>query len=998
MKQKKQELLLLPVLLCMLLFSANNMMAQTIKGNVKDDVGEPMIGVNIFVEGTSTGAVTDLDGNFTIKAKPGDVLKLTYIGYISVETKAKNNMVIIMKEDAQQLNELVVIGYGSVRKADATGSIATLEADPKMKGVAPTADDMLVGKIAGVTVTTGGGSATSGSTIRIRGGSSLSASNDPLIILDGVYLDNSGIGGVGNMLSTIDPNDIESFTVLKDASATAIYGSRASNGVILITTKKGERGKIKLTYDGNISVASIKKKVDVMTGDEYRAFIKEAFAGASNEDEVLSKLGTANTDWQDQIYHTAISTEHNLSAYGSIGKFMPFRASLGYTRNSGILKTDNMNRWTGSLNLNPSFMDDHLKVNILGKIMNIKSRFPGGAIGAAVFMDPTQPVYDPASKFDGFWSWTGTDGSLINVATKNPVSLLEDWHDTANVWNFIGSAQAEYSFFYVPGLKLKFNYSIDTSHSIGNSNAPYNAPAYAINLGYNNDWTNTRTNQQMDVYLNYIKDIKSIKSHFDIMAGYSWQHYHLKNDWYTIGQFEYDDDGELQPDETSVSTGYSETEHYIVSFFGRLNYGLADKYLFTFTLRDDGSSRFSKANRWGLFPSLALAWRMIEEDWFKNQDIISNLKLRLGWGKTGQQDINQGDYPYLGSYTYSINNSASYWRNGEWIRLLKPNAYNEDLKWETTTTWNIGLDFGLLRNRINGAIDWYYRKTTNLINAEAKVPAGANFAEYVVANIGSLSNTGLEITLNTIPIQTKEFTWELDANVAFNKNQILQLTNGNNATEIRRYGRTGSGDGSFQLQAHAVGHEAGMYYVYEQVYDEDGKPIEGAFVDQNGDGQLNEDDLRLYHSPNPDMTFGINTKLQYKNWDMSMAGHGSLGNYNYNAVASNSAGLSQGSIYANAFLSNRTMSAFETGWQTTKVLSDYYVQNASFFRIDNITIGYSFSKFFGIQHLGGRVYATVQNPFIFTKYKGLDPEIADGFDDSFYPRPITYMFGLTFNF
>lgn len=314
-------------------------------------------------------------------------------------------------------------------------------------------------------------------------------------------------------------------------------------------------------------------------------------------------------------------------------------------------------------------------------------------------------------------------------------------------------------FFYVPGLKLKFNYSIDTSHSIGNSHAPYNAPAYAINLGYNNDWTNTRTNQQMDVYLNYIKDIKSIKSHFDIMAGYSWQHYHLKNDWYTIGQFEYDDDGELQPDETSVSTGYSETEHYIVSFFGRLNYGLADKYLFTFTLRDDGSSRFSKANRWGLFPSLALAWRMIEEDWFKNQDIISNLKLRLGWGKTGQQDINQGDYPYLGSYTYSINNSASYWRNGEWIRLLKPNAYNEDLKWETTTTWNIGLDFGLLRNRINGAIDWYYRKTTNLINAEAKVPAGANFAEYVVANIGSLSNTGLEITLNTIPIQTKEFTW-----------------------------------------------------------------------------------------------------------------------------------------------------------------------------------------------------------------------------------------------
>lgn len=1002
------------LMICAVLFFALDVSAQAvISGHVKDDAGEDVIGASVKIKETSQGVTTDLNGNFKLNCREGATLVVSFIGYQTQEVTAKNNLEITLKEDNALLDEVMVIGYGSVKKSDATGSIATLEADPKMKGVAPNADDMLVGKIAGVTVTSGGGSATGGSTIRIRGGSSLSASNDPLIILDGVYLDNNGIGGVGNMLSTIDPNDIESFTVLKDASATAIYGSRASNGVILITTKKGKSGKVKVSYDGNVSVAAIRKKLDVLSGSELQDLYRDAFKGVSNQAEVYEKVGldpvtgesvyNANTDWQDEIYRTAVSTEHNISVLGSVGEVMPYRASIGYTDNNGILKTDNMQRYTANLVLSPTFLDGRLKANLSGKGMYIKSRFPGGAVGAAVFMDPTKPVYDESNPYHGYWSWMAEDGNPNRLATTNPVALLECWDDHSKVYNFIGSAQFEYNSLYVKGLKMNLNLSLDTSHSMGNSSRDYDSPDNYTSHGFENEWTNTRVNSQLDLYATYARDLKDIKSHFDIMGGYSWQHYHLKNDWYTIGQFEgeFDENGKLigkgQPRETSISEGYAKTEHYIVSFFGRLNYAYDDKYLLTFTLRDDASSRFHKDHRWGVFPSLALGWRVIQEDFMKNQDVLSNLKLRLGWGKTGQQDINLGDYPYLGSYSFSINNSDSYLRNGQWSRVLKPNAYNEDLKWETTTTWNIGLDFGFLKNRINGAVDWYYRKTTDLINAEAKVPAGANFAEYVVANIGSLSNTGLEFTLNTIPVQTKDWTWSLNANLAWNKNKILKLTNGDNDTEIRRYGKVSDGDGATPLMAHAVDHPAAMYYVYEQVYDENGKPLEGVFVDRNDDGVLDENDLRFYHNATPDVTLGVSSKLQYKNWDFGIAGHGSIGNWNFNAVAANTAELSTARLYANAFISNKTHYALETNWSSSKPLSDYYVQNASFFRIDNITLGYSFANLFSSK-VGGRVYATVQNPFVFTSYDGIDPEISSGFDSSFYPRPVTYMLGLNLNF
>ncbi len=984
--------------LCMLMLFTSLTFAQSlIKGKVVDSNGEALIGASVFVKGTKDGVITDFDGNFMLKCTPGEELVVSYVGFTTKEAVAKNNMKVVLEEDVTMVEEAVVIGYGTVKRKDATGALETLTADPKLKGVAPNASDMLVGKIAGVNVTTSGGSATGGATIRIRGGSSLSASNDPLIIVDGVYLDNTGIGGVGNMLSTINPNDIEDFTVLKDASATAIYGSRASNGVILITTKKGKSGKIKVTYDGNVSVSTRRNCVDVMTGDQFREFITETFTGLSNQDEVLAKLGTSNTDWQKEIFRTSVSTDHNVSVFGSVQDFMPYRVSVGYSNNNGILKTDHMERYTANFSLTPSLLDNHLKMNINGKGMYSYSRFANtGAIGSAISMDPTQPVYDETSKYHGFWSWVGADGNIIGVSVKNPVSMLELYNDSADAYNFIGNAQFDYESFYVPGLKLTLNLSIDASHSTGSTTAPYDAPSYASSLGYNNEWSQTRRNSMLDFYATYSRDLESIKSHFDIMGGYSWQHYWLKSDYTRIPQYEYNEEGELQPVETAVTSGMSETEHYIVSFFGRLNYSLMDKYLLTFTLRNDGSSRFSKNNRWGLFPSVALAWRIIDEDFMKKQDVLSNAKLRLGWGVTGQQDISLGDYPYLGSYTYSVNPASSYYRNGEWIGLLQPNEYNENLKWETTTTYNIGLDFGFLKNRINGTIDLYYRKTKDLINTEAKVAAGTNFAEYVVANIGSLENKGIEFSLNTVPVQTKDWTWNLGANIAFNKSKIIQLTNGDNSTAMRRYGSTG-GDGGFQLKAHAVGHEAGMYYVYEQVYDENGNPVEGAYVDRNGDNVINESDLYLYHSATPKATYGVNSKLQWKNWDFDIAGHGSIGNYNYNAIASNNASQAPSALYANEFLSNRVMSTFDTNFQTKKVLSDYYVQNASFFRIDNITLGYSFTHIGGLK-IGGRTYATVQNPFVFTAYDGLDPEIEGGLDTNVYPRPVSVMLGLNLNF
>jgi len=887
----------------------------------------------------------------------------------------------------KSIDEVVLIGYGKVKKKDQTGSVASLKMNNDTRGFAPNAQDVLVGKVAGVTVTTEGGSPSGGATIRIRGGSSLSASNDPLIIIDGVMIDNGGLGGAGNILNILNPTDIDTFTVLKDASATAIYGSRASNGVILITTKKGG-GKMRVTYDANMSVSSPKKTIDVLNADQYRSFVMKTFEGLGNYNEVVGKLGYSNTDWQKEIYRTTFNTENNLSFLGSINNKTPYRVSFGYTNLSGILNTSNMERYTSSITFNPTFFDKHLTVNVNGRGMYIKNRFATqDAVGSAIVMDPTQSVYDSNSPFGGYFTWTGTDNNIIQVATKNPLSLLTMKDDQSKVYNFVGNAQLDYKVHFLPDLHLNLNVGLDYSESEGKTYIPALAPSDYIYGGYDMTWDQLRRNSTLDFYAQYSKNFGFLDSKFDIMGGYSWQHYYRNgsNTAYRVSRFD------AYGDPLLVSENNYATENYIVSFFGRLNYSIKDRYLFTFTLRNDGSSRFSSENRWSVFPSAAFAWK-IKEDFFKNSKTFSDLKLRLGWGKTGQQDINQGDYPYLGTYQHSIGSQASYlqgYNNGVpvWVSLLRPQAYNPDLKWETTETSNIGLDYGFWNNRIEGSIDLYQRKTTNLINAETKVAAGTNFAEYVAANIGSLENKGVEFSLNTKPFVSKTFTWEIGGNIAYNYNEITSLSYGDNANAMRRY----------SMNVHKVGYAAGMFYVYEQIYDNNGKPVEGFYKDQNNDGLINESDLRVYHKPTPDYTFGINTRLTYHQWDLSVASHGSIGNYNYNAVAANNAALSPSSIYANEFLVNRPTSAFDTNFQNSQPLSDYYVQDASFYRIDNIVLGYTF-KDLSKMLKSLRVYGTVQNPFVFTKYKGLDPEVFGGIDGNVYPRPVTVMLGTNFNF
>lgn len=980
-----------------LLCSANIFAQSRIHGKVTGVNQESIAGANVLVKGTSRGVVTDNDGTFTLDNVDvnKDVLTFSLLGFKSVERACagQTEINVVMEEDVEVLGEVVVIGYGSVKKKDATGALTTVKSDMGSRGLAPNAQDMLVGKVAGVSIVSNGGSPTSGATIRIRGGSSLSASNDPLIIIDGVSVDNTGIGGLGNILSTLNPTDIESYTVLKDASATAIYGSRASNGVILITTKKSSSDKLKITYDGNVSMSQRKKSIDVLSADEFRDFVHTTFAGKTNEAEVIGKLGDANTNWQDEIFRTALSTEHNLSVYGSQKKAVPYRLSVGYTNLNGILKTSNMERYTASFALNPTFFDKHLKVDLNGKGMYAESRYANqGAIGAALSMDPTKPVYDSDSPYGGYWSWIGNDGQIIKVATTNPVSMLEMKRDIGKVSSFIGSALLDYTLHFLPEVHFNLNLATDYSTTDGTTYIPENAPSDYLFGGYDSKWDQTRNNSMLDFYAKYAKDFGFLNSHFDIMGGYSWQHYWREGstDSYRISKL--DSDG--KPEVVSL-TNY-ETENYLVSFFGRLNYNIDNKYLLTATLRNDGSSRFSEDNRWGLFPSAAFAWKVSDENFLKDSKMLSDLKLRLGWGQTGQQDINQGDYPYIGTYTRGTNSQATYARGDEWIWVIRPDAYNADLKWETTTTYNVGLDYGFLNDRINGAFDVYYRKTTDLINSETTVAAGSNFKEYVVANIGSLENRGAEFAINGAIIEKTNLRWDLGFNFAYNDNKITELTYGDNSSAIRRFGSTG-GDGGLLLKAHKVGSASGMYYVYEQVYDKDGKPIEGLYVDRNGDGQINESDLHLYKNSTPNWTMGFSTKLLYKKWDLAINGHGSIGNYNFNGIDANNGSLASAQVYANEFLSNRVKSAFETNYEVSQKLSDYYIQDASFLRIDNITLGWSFSKVFGSE-LTGRLYSTVQNPIVFTKYDGLDPEVDGGVDRDFYPRPFTVMLGVNLSF
>ena len=1031
MKQVKIKLPLRALTLAggLLLTVSSFAQINAIKGHVKDASGEPVMGATITVNGKAVG-ITDMDGNFSVDAAPGTNLTFTYLGMTPQTVKASKEMSITLQDDSKSLNEVVVIGYGVAKKSDLTGSVTAIKPDSKNKGVVVNAQDMLTGKVAGVNITSNDGTPGGGAKIRVRGGSSLNASNDPLIVIDGLAMDNDGVKGLSNLLSVVNPQDIESFSVLKDASATAIYGSRGSNGVIIITTKKGRKGqKPTVSYSGSVTISEKKNTIDVLNADEFRATVEKLYG---KDSEAYSALGTANTNWQDLIYRTAISHDHNITVSGA-AKSLPYRVSVGYTDQQGIVKTSDFKRATASLNLNPSFFKDHLTLNLNAKGMYARTLYTDGSVvSSAVRMDPTQDPYNFTSEYHknqlrdkdgnslldqtlknygGYFQWSkkaeygdNTWPFTFDSTTQmpNPLSLLDQGSQIAHSRSFIGSADIDYKVHGFEDLRLHATLGADISKG-RQSQSFATSCTNALYYGSYGGEEILKRNLSLSAYAQYYKDFNKIH-HFDIMAGYEWQHFwRSKNNDYVGYYPETNNDASLKGTERP-HTPYSEkSESYLVSFFGRANYTLLDRYFLTATVRDDGSSRFKE--HWAWFPSFAFAWKANEEAFLKNADWLSDLKLRLGYGKTGQQAGSIGDYEWIPSYAISTGTNGFYPVTGTG-ELYRPNNYRPDLKWETTTTYNVGLDWGIMDQRLSGSVDWYYRKTTDLLNY-APLPSMAGYKNQAWQNIGSLKNTGVEAAITWRAIQTKDWFWTMTYNFTYNKNEITDL-NGvseNGAPVVNTNIKVGDGSGAY-LQANQVGYAMNSYYVYQQVYDKNGKPIENCVVDRNGDGKINESDKYLYKSPAAPVTMGFSSRLEYKNWDFGFSLRASLGNYVYNNVEQGMSNMNTGEWFSNSlkYFSNRLKSTVERNWQTyeiTSKLSDYYVKNASFLKCDNITLGYSFNNLFkssGWHGLSGRAYATASNVFTITNYDGLDPEVGDGYDNNLYPRPFSVVVGLSLNF
>ena len=1015
MKQVKSKLpLRMWAVLCGLILSVSAFAQQiTVNGHVKDATGEAVIGATVKALSSGGGTITDFDGNFTLKANAGEQLEISFIGYQTATVAAQNSMDILLKEDvAQALSEVVVIGYGVAKKNDLTGSVTAIKPDEKNHGLITSAQDMISGKIAGVNVTSDGGTPGGSSTIRIRGGSSLNASNDPLIVIDGLALDRQGVKGSPNALSMVNPNDIESFTVLKDASATAIYGSRGSNGVIIITTKKGRKGMApKVSYNGNVSYSVKKKTIDVLNADEYRSFIKSYYGEGS---DAAALLGNADTNWQNELFHGAVSTDHNVTVQGGLAN-MPYRLSVGYTDQNGILKTSNFQRTTASLTLNPSFLNDHLKFNINGKFMYSHNRYANGdAISDATRMDPTQPITstDPRyANYHGYFEWTDGGSSLNDPnyptmwnrnTAANPVARLYESNDRANSYDYMGNVEVDYQIHGFEDLRLHANASGDWANGQQDTDYANWGPSnfYYGNSGYTFE---KKYNLTFSAYAQYYKDFLETQ-HFDIMAGYEWSHNKYWGDSYYTGFYPATNTG--TDEETGKplagtlykpSVGIWKQESYLVSFFGRLNYIAFDRYMITATVRRDGSSRFKE--HWATFPSVAIGWKINEEAFLRNVKAINEIKLRLGWGKTGQQD-GIGNYNYFASYNVNTTNvDGRYPINGVIADglLYRPDAVNTDLTWETTTTYNAGLDFSILNNRISGSVDYYYRKTTDLLNTST-VPAGVNFRNQVPSNIGSLENRGIEAALTVRPVVTEDWQWEVTANFTHNKNEITELTG---ESAVVKVGGISAGTGG-TVQAHAVGHPAYSFYVYQQIYDQNGKALEGVYVDRNADGQITEADLYFYKSPAAPYTAGLSSRLQYKNWDFGFSLRASFDNYVYWDKQAGYANTSKRYDSSYGYLQNTIPSAVALNWSTyDHQKSDMYVHNASFLKCDNITLGYTFDNLFqggNYKGLSGRVYASGTNIFTITKYDGIDPEVGGGIDNNMYPRPLTIQVGLNLNF
>jgi iron complex outermembrane receptor protein len=963
---------------------------QTIKGTVTEATGGTALpGVGILIKGTTTGTSTDFDGNYSLdKVKTGDVLVFSYVGYKPQEITVGSNTTInvVLVESTESLDEVVIVGYGVTTVKDATGSITSVKPKDLNRGNIVSPDQMLTGKIAGVTVTSKGGAPGDASTIRIRGGASLSATNDPLIVIDGIPVDNKGITGVGNALSTINPTDIESYTVLKDASATAIYGSRASNGVIIITTKKGNIGGFKASYSANFSVNENTNYVDALSAQQFRTYIN-----ANGLPSDIALMGNANTDWQKAIFRTGYGTDHNISIVGG-SSTLNYRGSIGYTKQTGTLLTSSFERASYSLALGSKLFDDHLKIDGNIRTSLVRNRLADtGAIGNAISMDPTQPIYDSTSPYGGYFEWLQANGNPISVgAPRNPVALLTQRSNIAYSNRVIGNVQFDYKMHFLPELRANLNLGIDNSSSNKNDNkyntATLNSPELA-KLGNLYHETQNKNNQLMDFYLDYTKDLKSINSTLDVMAGYSYQDFINKG----IKTSNIQD-----PTLKQINDYYDHLN--LQSFFGRLKYSLADKYLLTLTYRRDGSSRFSKENRWGNFPSAALAWKIYEEPFMKDSKTFSNLKLRLSWGITGQQDVNSF-FPSIPTYLESTS-TAQYQFGNSYTNTYRAEKFNTSLKWEETETYNAGLDFGIFDNALSGSVDAYYRKTKDLLNW-IPYPAGSSLSNYDFANIGKMENRGIEVSLTNNTVKTENFNLNLSMNATYAKTKITKLTTSDDPNYEGVETGVINGAVGINIQRHTVGYAPYSYFVYQQVYDTNGKPVEGVYVDRNNDGQITNADKYRFKKPTADYTFGFTTDATYKKWNFNMAWRASLGNYVYNNVDSNLGYKLQfiNSAFPNV-ISNGVANVLETNFidgGTERKLSDYYIQDASFVKLDNVTIGYNFGAIFG-EKSNLTISGTAQNVLTITKYNGLDPEVDGGLDYNIYPRPRTYMIGVNLNF
>lgn len=953
---------------------------RTVSGKVTDATGKGVPGVTVSVKNATIATTTAEDGSFSLSV-PADAQALVFssVGFAPREMAITGSLLeVTLQSTTVAMDEVVVIGYGTSRRRDLTGSVVNVTAKEFVKGPITTPEQLIAGKVAGVQITPNSGAPGSGSRIRVRAGTSLNASNDPLIVVDGVPLDNGGISGSANALNLINPNDIESMTVLKDASAAAIYGNRAANGVILITTKKGSSGPLRINFNTLNSVSVKRGTIDVLNADEFRNLVNAR--GNATE---RGLPGTDNTIWQEEIYRAAFSTDNNLSLSGGI-KRLPYRFNIGYLNQDGILQRSNLQRSSVALNLSPRFFDNHLLVNANGRYARSQNFFANeGAIGAAFSFDPTKPIYSGKSAYGGYYEWMNNN-ALNGLAPKNPLGLLNQRDDKSNVDRFIGNLSLDYSLHFLPDLHANLNLGIDKSHGEGTVFVPAFAASDSVRGGINNEYEQNKTNKLLEAFLNYSKDITSIKSRIDAVAGYSYQ------DWETTSPAFADRRADLTIFKPAGQP--FQTQNTLLSFYGRVNYSLLGRYLLTATMRRDGSSRFSEANRWGNFPSAAVAWNIAEESFLKNNTVLSNLKFRFGWGITGQQDVGS-NYAYQANFFYG-DSAARYQFGNNYYVVARPQAYDENLQWEETESRNYGLDIGFLEDRINFIFDYYNRDTRNLL-AVVPAPAGTNFSNQLLTNVGSIKNRGFEATLNTQPVRSSAFTLDLNYNLTYiiqNEITKLQLVSDPAylGADVGSIGINGT------VQKHTVGYRPNTFFLYQQVYDKNNKPIEGLYEDRNRDGIINEQDKFWSKNPEPRIFMGFSANATFGKVSTGFSLRANYGNYMYNNVNSGNA-IWQGISTGQNYLNNAPREILNSNFTSRQTWSDYWLENASFVRMDNIYLNYLVGKIAN-DRANLRVNLNVQNVFVITKYSGLDPEISGGIDGSMYPRPRMYALGLNLDF